>query len=140
MALKFFIIDDDSDDRELFAEALREIDPAIVCYFAADGQEAFEELSTEVLSRPDIIFLDINLPEMNGWDCLRRLKSTNEYSSIPVCMYSTSSNIMDKNLAIEMGAVCLVTKPDHYSRLKSILSIVISHLKNNQLELLKESL
>ena len=117
MATKFFLIDDDSDDRELFSEALAAVDDSIVCYYAEDGEDAIEKLYSKRIDKPDVIFLDINLPAMTGWQCLDKIKTSEDTRDVPVIMYSTSSHTRDKNLARGLGALCLVTKPHDYKEI-----------------------
>lgn len=145
MDRKFFLIDDDRDDRELFAEALAAVDPNAVCVQAGDGEEALSKLDRMATDAPDIIFLDINLPAMTGWQCLDKLKASETSKDIPVIMYSTSSHLRDKNIARDMGALCLITKPNDYKEIKTVLSTVITninagHIANicNDLEHLQE--
>lgn len=128
MAKKFFLIDDDSDDRELFSEALSAVDPSVVCLQAGDGEEALNKLDGMATDVPDIIFLDINLPAMTGWQCLDRLKTGEKSKKIPVIMYSTSSHLRDKNIARDMGALCLISKPSDYKEIKSVLASVITNI------------
>ena len=101
--LTFLLADDDSDDKTLFCEALSEIDPTIVCQTASDGSEALTILSQKRIKEPSIIFLDINMPVMDGWQCLRKLKEHPDHRNIPVIMYSTSSYQRDIELALENG-------------------------------------
>jgi CheY-like chemotaxis protein len=117
----FLIADDDRDDAELFAEALGEHDPPVSTVHTEDGPEMFAYLNDTSKQRPDIIFLDINLPDMSGWECLDKLKSEERYKSIPVIMYSTSSHAEDKRFAKELGAVGFVTKPPDFKLLIKIL-------------------
>lgn len=128
MAIKFFLIDDDRDDRELFSEALAAVDSDIICYYAADGEEAVEKLDNKHTDRPDVIFLDINLPAMTGWQCLDRIKSIEATKDVPVIMYSTSSHGRDKKLAKGLGALCLITKPHDYKEIKHVVSVVASSI------------
>ena len=121
----FLLVDDDPDDIEMFCEALAEIDNTILCYFSSNGKEAFLKLDTKVLPVPDIIFLDINMPQMNGWRCLEKLKQNDVYKNIPVFMYSTSSNPKDKAISSELGALRFFTKPNSYSLLKQMLESVL---------------
>ena len=118
MNKRFLVIDDDTDDRELFTEALASVDPVIVCDQATDGAEALKWLTTKEIDRPDIIFLDINMPVMDGWQFLKRLKKEDAYKHIPVIVYTTSSNLKDKRIADDLGALCFITKPDAFGRLK----------------------
>src|SRR5580765_482767 len=114
------LADDDVDDRELFCEALQAIDPSIICHLATDGKEVFEILSNNELDKPQLIFLDINMPRMDGWQCLSQLKEKSEYRDIPVLIYSTSVHQRDANRAIELGALCFFAKPNSFSELKNI--------------------
>jgi CheY-like chemotaxis protein len=128
MSKRFLVIDDDSDDLELFCEALASVDPGIVCDLATDGAEALKRLATEEIDKPDIVFLDINMPAMNGWQFLTLLKSEDEYKNIPVIVYTTSSDQKDKRIADDLGALCFITKPHAYGRLKNLLGIVATHV------------
>ena len=128
MKKRFLVIDDDSDDRELFSEALASVDPVIVCDQATDGAEALKRLTTREIDAPDIIFLDINMPVMNGWQFLTRLKSEDQYKDIPVIVYTTSSNVKDKMIADDLGALCFITKPHAFGRLKNMLGVVVTHV------------
>src|SRR5207302_9453827 len=105
MVKRFLLVDDDTDDRELFSEALVSVDPVIICDLAADAEEALKKLDKKE-GPPDLIFLDINLPVMTGWQFLSNLKSTEAYKDIPVIMYSTSNNQRDKDIAKDLGALC----------------------------------
>jgi CheY-like chemotaxis protein len=129
MNKRFLVIDDDTDDRELFTEALASVDPVIVCDQATDGAEALKWLTTKEIDRPDIIFLDINMPVMDGWQFLKRLKKEDAYKHIPVIVYTTSSNLKDKRIADDLGALCFITKPDAFGRLKDMLGIVVMHVR-----------
>lgn len=136
---KFLIIDDDSDDRDLFAEALATIDPLAICYGAANGQKAMEVLETNSIEQPDIIFLDLNMPVMNGWEFLARLKSLHTFRNIPVIIHTTSSNTVDRQLAKELGAICFLTKFDDFRKLKQMLEIVVEKLTANAIDSICEA-
>lgn len=122
--VSFLLADDDNDDKTLFCEALAEIDPGIVCHTAGDGKEALALLSEKQIHRPSIIFLDVNMPVMDGWQCLRRLKENADHKDIPVIMYSTSSYQRDIEQAIDGGAICFFTKPSDYRELRNILRLI----------------
>jgi CheY-like chemotaxis protein len=130
----FLLVDDDAEDTELFCEALGEIDTSIHCYFASYGKEAFQKLDDKEIPLPDIIFLDINMPQMNGWRCLTKLKESETYKGIPVIMYSTSSNKKDIEIAFDLGALFFFTKPNDYKQLKEFLRIVVLHLEEGSLD------
>jgi CheY-like chemotaxis protein len=77
---------------------------------------------------PDVIFLDLNMPVMNGWQCLAKLKNSEAYKEIPVVMYTTSSNPRDYEIAIDLNAHGLITKPSKPKVLSKILNTVICSL------------
>ena len=129
MNKRFLVIDDDMDDRELFTEALALVDPVIVCDQAADGAEALKRLTAKEIDRPDIIFLDINMPVMDGWQFLKRLKKDEVYRHIPVIVYSTSSTVKDRRIADDLGALCFITKPHAFGSLKNMLGVVVMHVR-----------
>lgn len=133
MNKKVFLIDDDLDDRELFCEAMEEVSPDIICYTAANCRTALTQITNKEIAIPDIIFLDINMPIMNGWQCLSMLKEQELYKNIPVIMYSTSSHLEDVEKAEQLGALCFFTKPRDFKTLKKSLEIVVEHLHSNSL-------
>jgi CheY-like chemotaxis protein len=122
----FALADDDSDDADLFAEALLEINPTIRFKKASNGRELLDKVESGEFGFPDIIFLDINMPEMNGWECLMALKKDSKLRSVPVVIYSTSSHVRDKAMAMKLGASYFYTKPDSYQQLKKFLALLIS--------------
>ncbi|WP_276484051.1 response regulator [Paraflavitalea pollutisoli] len=126
------LVDDDTDDAELFVEALQEIDDTVTCYAAADGRQALEHLDQHS-TKPDIIFLDINMPGMNGWQCLTELKENPANKNIPVIIYSTSAAKRDRDIAAKLGALGFITKPADYQELKNILRQLLSQTNEQQL-------
>lgn len=133
MVKKILLIDDDADDRELFCDALSEIDPQIICYTATGGYKALEKLDHQEIIIPDIIFIDINMPGMNGWQCISVLKEQESYKHIPMIMYSTTSHTEDIEKAQSMGALCFFTKPSNFKELKKSMELVVSHLNSGSL-------
>lgn len=131
----FLLVDDDADDAALFCEALGMVGPDLKFYRAENGLGLFDVLSEH---RPDVIFLDINMPKMGGWECLKRLKSSSEYDKIPVIMYSTSSANKDIDKAYNSGAALFITKPEDFRELVKILAVVATGLKDAQVTRLKE--
>ena len=102
-----FYADDDLDDRELFADALQEVNPNVKLVLANNGHEIIELLKKHDV--PDFIFLDINMPVMSGKDCLKAIKRLDRVKSVPVIMYTTTSNREEfKNLALLGAAECVV--------------------------------
>jgi CheY-like chemotaxis protein len=134
---KFLLADDDADDANLFCEALAGIGSTIECHTAENGLELFELLSRHDTYKPDIIFLDINMPIMNGWDCLKKLKDSSNYKNIPIIMYSTSSAKKDIEMAYSLGALLFLKKPVDFRELSNILEVVATSPGDSLLSRLK---
>lgn len=127
MQLNILLVDDDNDDAELFCDGLIAADPDINCHAANNGKVALDLLKR--IDLPELIFLDLNMPVMNGWECLKMLKSDDRYQNIPVLMYSTSSNQREVDMAEQSGAAGFITKPDDFKELKKILKTVSDRLR-----------
>src|SRR5688572_21592907 len=109
MAMTILYADDDQDDRELLSEALHEIDPAISCIVANDGKEALHLLHVQP-ALPDYIFLDVNMPVMDGIKCLIELKKDTRLRDIPVVIYSTTTNHQEIGDLYKLGACYFMSK------------------------------
>lgn len=114
--MNIFYADDDEEDREIFCEAIQQINPAIKIILSRDGQEALEILSTQK-QPPNFIFLDINMPRMNGIECLTKLKSDNRFKRIPVIIYSTTSDRNEVKKMKMLGAVDFIPKAHSFETL-----------------------
>lgn len=94
------LIDDDLDDQEIFSIALAEVDSDIKLITCCDALEAIKFLVRKDLALPQYIFLDINMPRIDGWHCLRQINTLLHLRDVPVIIYSTSetlSEIYDEN-------------------------------------------
>lgn len=131
------MVDDDADDRFLFDEALTIVDPEINLITASDGNQAIQLLSSESLFS-DIIFLDISMPVIDGWDCLIYIKSKVQLKHIPIIMYSTSESKRDIDKAYELGALCYCTKPDTFKDLVEMLKLIVENIGPGLLQALSE--
>lgn len=121
------IVDDDPDDIAFFCEALSEIDDSIKCIPAYGGEEAIEWLKTNVARSPDYIFMDLNMPRMNGKQCLECIKGDINLSSIPVIVYTTSKSQEDVDESEKLGANYFLTKPNKFQALKRAIKIIIDN-------------
>jgi CheY-like chemotaxis protein len=128
------LADDDNDDAEIFAEALAAVGDGVNFARVDTGFGVFDYLRNKDNATPGIIFLDLNMPEMNGWQCLAKLKNTKEYERIPVIIYTTSSNPRDKEIANDLNAHGLITKPSNPKILEKILSLVVVGIKQDHLK------
>jgi len=103
------IVDDDTDDRYFFRSAIRKNNPSYQCIEAENGVDALDQLR-KAKQLPDFIFLDLNMPKMDGRECLKELKKDKTLKDIPVIIYSTSDYKLDKEVTKELGADYYITK------------------------------
>lgn len=123
MKMVILIVDDDAEDIELFGQAVNEVNSSITCVEAYNGLEALKILKRNSFL-PDYIFLDINMPLMNGRKCLEEIKKDNVYKHIPVIIYSTTNDARQIEECKELGADFL-TKPDSFDVLISALRKIL---------------
>ena len=133
------VIDDDDDDRALFCKSLNQISEDIDCVSSSSGKEALDYLSDPANTIPDVIFLDINMPVMTGWQFLTTIKHDDRVKDIPVIMLSSSSNKREVNIAYDLGAESYCVKPDKPEDLKNMLLQVSQHLNTNLKDFLTSS-
>ena len=123
--MNVFYADDDEEDREIFCSAVQEINPAIHVILSKDGQEALDVLRIRK-EPPDFIFLDINMPRMNGIECLVKLKADNRLKSVPVIMYSTTADSKEVTKLKMLGAEGFIQKASSFEKLKQTLHKVLT--------------
>ncbi|MFT3911727.1 MAG: response regulator [Ferruginibacter sp.] len=117
-----FLVDDDFDDQEIFSDALKRSDKSIDCVFANDGIHALEKLNNEKGFIPDLIFIDLNMPRMNGLECLASIKKIDRLKNVPVYMYSTTADAISIAKNKKLGATDFIVKPSNIKELTSVLS------------------
>jgi CheY-like chemotaxis protein len=100
------VVDDDADILDVTRLALEGGGYSVLP--TRSGPEALRTLEQ---SRPDLILLDINMPDMDGWQVLRMLKVDERMSSIPVAMFSIKMEVRDRLHGIQEGAFDYITKP-----------------------------
>lgn len=88
MKRKFLLVDDDYEDAHIFREALEKVDPDVLCYYALNGQDALDKLESQEIAIPDLIFLDMKMPIMDGTKFLGLIRQHKKFAEIPVIIYS----------------------------------------------------
>ena len=129
--LLIYLADDDQDDRLLFREALDEIDEDIAIEDFDNGVTLMDNLLNKNKPLPDIIYLDLNMPLMNGEECLHDIKNEFELSQIPIVIYSTYVDVESANSLQEKGANLFLEKPDTFNKLKNLLSKSLEYIKDD---------
>lgn len=118
------LIDDDVDEREFFMDALSYVNPALVCVVARDCADAMKLLH-ESSTLPLYVFLDINMPAMDGKECIRLIKGNDRFSSVKVVMYSTTSNEREIIEYKSLGATFFLVKPPTFKELCDSLTVML---------------
>jgi CheY-like chemotaxis protein len=120
MCIRILLIDDDVDDQLIFREIIEEISADIECIGAENGLEGLNKLAG-MEPGPTMIFLDLNMPFISGWECLERIRKDERTIGIPVIIMTTSDNQADKKRALELGARAFVTKTADLISLRQII-------------------
>ncbi len=119
------LIDDDVDDQEIFVAAVKKINAGLKCNVQSKAITALEKLESKEV-KPELIFLDLNMPVMNGQQFLLEIKKRNDLKHIPVIIFTTSNHAATIALTKELGAFDFITKPEKFDTLISILTPFLS--------------
>lgn len=122
--MTILLIDDDEDDQDIFKEAACLVRPDVQFLSARDGEQALALLET-LSSPPDYIFLDVNMPRMDGKEFLKHMKAKPENKAIPVVIYSTSNHKSEFGEFFGLGAAAFITKPSEYNLLITYLKSLL---------------
>jgi CheY-like chemotaxis protein len=119
--LNILLADDDVDDCIFFREALDELLLSTKLIAVHDGEELMQLLNDETYRLPDVLFLDINMPRKNGFECLAEIKLSHKLQELPVIMFSTSFEQEVVNRLYKSGAQYFIRKPSEFSQFKKII-------------------
>ncbi len=134
--LNVFLADDDSDDRTFFSDALREIPIQTKISEFNNGVDLMAELLSETAAQPNVIFLDLKMPMMDGFECLADIRDLDKYLNTPVIIYSTSYHPKEIDRLKEMGASLYLQKPSSYNQLKTLLHKCLRYVNNAEGDIL----
>ena len=121
------LIDDDEDELFIFNEAIKEITTDIQCVYAKDAETGIEMLAQ---ISPLIIFVDFNMPRINGIECLGRIRKLQHYSGAPLILYSNGADDILSQKAMDAGASSCVKKPIKFSVLLDLLKEIVPGIKS----------
>lgn len=119
--LYILLADDDADDRMIFEDAILELRLNLDFRTVNDGMELMDYMLGSGIILPQILFLDLNMPFKNGFQCLQEIRSIKAFEDMFIILYSTTARPSDIDLAFEKGASMFIQKPNSYSDLKQIL-------------------
>lgn len=123
-------IDDDFDDIEIFADAVRSIADNCHLLVANSGLRALELL--DECQKPDFIFLDINMPGINGLETLKLIRSNKKLKDIPVIIYSTTQDDREISKSKQIGASQFLRKPNSFTELCAALNSILNNADKYQ--------
>jgi CheY-like chemotaxis protein len=119
------LADDDAEDRLFFLEAFKDLNLSLGVNTVNDGAALLEYLN-DIEHIPQIIFLDLNMPKVDGLTCLKEIRSNPRYKDVCIVIYSTSSNEDEIENCLVIGANFYIKKPSDFDKLKSMLYKVIT--------------
>jgi CheY-like chemotaxis protein len=130
--ITILICDDDEDDRMLTAQALEDAHVSNDIRFVADGEQLLDYLfqrgeyaeQTGTAPRPGLILLDLNMPNMDGREALKLIKSDDTLRDIPIVVLSTSGLEQDIVKSYQLGVNSFITKPVTFSGLVAAMNIL----------------
>ncbi len=127
MKQKIFIIEDDEDINELLVYNLKKENFEVKSFL--NSFDALNALKTE---KPDLIILDIMLPDIDGIEVCKRLRSSKEFEDIPIIMLTAKSTEIDKVVGLELGADDYITKPFSFKELIARIKAILRRYSKNK--------
>jgi len=121
-----FLADDDLDDVAIFEAALQEFHTNYSLLIFKTATELLEHLAVVENPLPDLLFLDLNMPEMTGIECLKIMRAEARLKKISIAIYTTSKRNQDMEATLKAGANIFITKPNDFKNLVRILKHVIN--------------
>ena len=126
--LNILLADDDKDDRLFFGLALDFLTIPTRLATVVDGEKLMDYLTENVHQLPDVLFLDLNMPRKNGFECLSEIKTHKNLKELPVIIFSTSFEQEVVNLLFKNGAQYFMRKPAEFSQLKKIIQQTVTRI------------
>ena len=119
--LNILLADDDTDDCIFFKDALTDLVITTNLITVHDGEQLMQLLANEPREHIDVLFLDLNMPRKNGFECLSEIKSSEKLKQLPVIIFSTSFEQEVVNSLYKNGAQYFIRKPSVFSDFKTII-------------------
>jgi DNA-binding response OmpR family regulator len=120
--LNLLLAEDNLPDALLVREAIKQEDLPVEVYIAADGEQAIKFFgkaeSESDAPKPDVLILDLNLPKIDGFEVLRKVRSSKKYANIPVIIMTSSDSPADRRTGAELGAAYFRKPPNYTEFLK----------------------
>ena len=126
------LADDDMDEILFFKLAIKQLDLDIQFTSVVDSEKLMLQLEQLESPASHVIFLDLNMPRMNGFRCLEEIKSNKTFSKIPVVVYSTSYDSENAEKLYKKGAHYYICKPASFEELKKVINRTITVLQSDK--------
>lgn len=130
--LIFFIIDDDEEDEQLLEEALQTVSEGCSCFYFKNAVEGLKKLRNGLEPKPDLIFVDMNMPLLDGKQFLTIMKADLLLKNIPIVIYSTAFFESEAEALIAAGAATFLQKSVDFNLLKTSLQTILSFVENKK--------
>lgn len=132
---KILIADDDIEDILIIKDAMELFKAGDIVWSAQNGEHVLEVLEKNYAhsSIPCLIVLDLNMPKMNGIQTLRNLKTDERFKDIPVIIYSTSVNPLEKETCMKLGAHSYIAKPVSFKESMETAKIFLQFCESRSL-------
>jgi CheY-like chemotaxis protein len=125
--IHILLADDDEGDRRLFADALKELKIVTVLNTVNDGIELMSYLALGSNIKPQLLFLDLNMPRKSGFECLKEIRGNLKLNDMAVAIFSTSIADKDIEESFVGGANVYINKPNSYDDLiKALYKVVVT--------------
>ena len=129
--LKILLVDDDREEYEFITSAFESLTVKAEVIQVEDCNDVSGTIKQH---NPDMVFIDINMPSINGIDCLKAVRSEKRFENLPIIIYSTSNSLTDVQESFKHKANLYVVKPNTFSKLTASLQKILSfdwNLRNN---------
>lgn len=113
------LLEDDPDDQEIFLEAIHDVSSRTACYAVSNGIEGLEVLEKGDVT-PDFIFSDLNMPHLDGFEFLKRVRTMERFRRTPFIFYTGDFSEQTIEKARKLGATAIFSKT-RMGMLKDIL-------------------
>jgi two-component system cell cycle response regulator DivK len=119
---KLLIVEDNEENRDALSRRLQRRGFEVL--IAVDGKAG---LVTARAEKPDLILMDMNMPELDGWEATRQLKAADETRAIPVIALTAHAMSGDRERALQVGCADYHTKPVEFSKLLAQIEALLGH-------------
>lgn len=127
------LVEDDYVDALTVKRALKEIEVPNEIIHLKNGEEALAYLQDQNKTKPCIIFLDLNMPRMNGLEFLKFAKNDDQIRSIPVVILTTSTEHQDRDASFNLSVAGYMVKPVDYQKFVAMMKTISTYWSNSEL-------